>query len=94
MWSSENAVSILDFVGELELWTRAGKIKKAGGRPATRHADRHVRTGGVGQPETTARPTTVSIAHRKHAQGTVRTGVDKRGCGTCPLNARHVPELF
>ena len=27
MWSSENAGSILDFTGELELWTRAGKIK-------------------------------------------------------------------
>lgn len=54
---------------------------QASGRPATRHADRHVRTGGVGQPETTARPTTVSIAHRKHAQGTVRAGVDKRGVG-------------
>ena len=46
MWSSENAGSILDFTGELELWTRAGKIKKAVRRPAARHADRHVRTGG------------------------------------------------
>ena len=46
MWSSENAGSILDFAGELELWTRAGKIKKAVRRPAARHADRHVRTGG------------------------------------------------
>lgn len=27
MWSSENAGSILDFTGELELWTRARKIK-------------------------------------------------------------------
>lgn len=52
MWSSENAGSILDFAGELELWTRAGKIKKAGGRPAARHADRHVRAGGVDQSET------------------------------------------
>lgn len=25
---------------------------QAGGRPAARHADRHVRAGGVGQPET------------------------------------------
>ena len=28
------------------------------------------------------------------AQGTVRAGVDKPGYGTCPLIARHVPELF
>ena len=27
MWSSENAGSILDFTGELELWTRAGKSR-------------------------------------------------------------------
>jgi hypothetical protein len=27
MWSSESAGSILDFTGELELWTRAGNIK-------------------------------------------------------------------
>lgn len=56
MWSSKNAGSILDFTGELELWTRAGKIKisvgQTGGRPAARYADRHVRAGGVGQPET------------------------------------------
>lgn len=52
MWSSENAGSILDFAGELELWTCAGKIKKAGGPSAAGHADRHVRAGGVGQPGT------------------------------------------
>ena len=27
MWSSENARGVLDFNGELELWTRAGHIK-------------------------------------------------------------------
>ena len=32
MWSSENAGSILDFTGELELWTRAGKIKISVGK--------------------------------------------------------------
>lgn len=32
MWSSENADSILDFTGELELWTRAGKIKISVGK--------------------------------------------------------------
>ena len=60
MWLSENAGSILDFTGELELWTRAGKITisvgKQGGRPAARYADRHVRTGGVDQPETKPAP--------------------------------------
>ena len=46
MWSLENAGSILDFAGELELWTHAGKIKKAGGPSAARHADRYLRAGG------------------------------------------------
>lgn len=32
MWSSENAGSILDLTGELELWTRAGKIKISVGK--------------------------------------------------------------
>ena len=32
MWSSENAGSILDFTGELELWTRAGNIKISVGK--------------------------------------------------------------
>ena len=32
MWSSENAGSILDFTGELEMWTRAGKIKISVGK--------------------------------------------------------------
>lgn len=32
MWSSENAGSILDCTGELELWTRAGKIKISVGK--------------------------------------------------------------
>ena len=32
MWSAENAGSILDFAGELELWTRAGKIKISVGK--------------------------------------------------------------
>ena len=32
MWSSENAGSLLDFTGELELWTRAGKIKISVGK--------------------------------------------------------------
>lgn len=63
-------------------------------RPAARHADRHVRTGGVGQPETTARLAKPTNAHRRRAQGIVRAGVDKQWCGTCPLSARHVPELF
>jgi hypothetical protein len=27
MWSSENARGVLDFNGEIELWTRAGHIK-------------------------------------------------------------------
>lgn len=67
---------------------------QAGGRPAARYADCHVRTGGVGQPETTARPAAATNAHRKCAQEAVRAGVDKRGCGTCPLTAGHVPELF
>lgn len=91
MWSSENAGSILDFAGELELWTRAGKIKKAVGPSAARHADHHVRAGGVGQPEV---PAKANNANRTLSWGTVRAGVDKRGCGTCPLIARHVPELF
>lgn len=66
MWSSENTGSILDFTGELELWTRAGKIKISVGKrcPATGHADRHVCAGGVGQPETTARPAAAINAHR------------------------------
>lgn len=64
---------------------------QAGGRPAARHADRHVRAGGVGQPEA---PAKVNNAHRNLCWGTVRAGVDRRGCGTCPLIARHVPELF
>ena len=32
MWSSENTGSILDFTGELELWTRTGKIKISVGK--------------------------------------------------------------
>lgn len=67
---------------------------QARGRPAARYADRHVCVGGVDQPETTTRPAAVINAHRKCAQEAVRAGVDKQWCGTCPLNARHVPELF
>ena len=67
---------------------------QASGRPAARHSDRHVRTGGVRPAGDKPRPAKPCNAHRKHAQGTVRAGVDKRGCGTCPLIARHVPELF
>ena len=37
---------------------------QAGGCPAARHTDRHVRTGGVGQPEA---PATASNAHRMRA---------------------------
>ena len=89
----------MDSVSKLELCTRGGgqsqdSARQAGGRPTARHADRHVCAGGVGQPETAARPATASNAHRTCAHGTVRAGVDKRGCGTCPLIARHVPELF
>lgn len=70
------------------------QCRQTGRRPAARYADCHVRTGGVGQPETTARPAAATNAHRKCAQEAVRVGVDMRGCGTCPLIARHVPELF
>ena len=91
MWSSENAGSILDFTGELELWTRAGKIKISVGKQVdVRRLDMLI-TMCVDQPET---PATASNAHRNLCWDTVRAGVDKRGCGTCPLNARHVPELF
>jgi len=75
-------------------WQDRDSARQAGRRPAARYADCHVRTGGVGQLETTARPAKSTNAHRKRAQGAVRAGVDKQACGTCPLNARHVPELF
>ena len=98
MWSSENAGSILDFTGELELWTRAGTIKVSVGKQVdVRRLDMLIAMcvlGGVGQPETTARPATATNAHRNLCWGAARACVDKRECGTCPLIARHVPELF
>ena len=75
-------------------WQDQDSATQAGRRPAAGHADRHVCAGGVGQPGTTTRPATASNAHCTRAQCAVRAGVDKRGCGTCPLVARHVPELF
>ena len=75
-------------------WQGQDSARQTSGRPAARYADRHVRTGGVGQLEMTTRPAKASNAHRMRAQEAVRAGVDKRGCGTCPLIARHVPELF
>ena len=75
-------------------WQDRDSARQAGRRPAARYADRHVCVGGVDQPETTTRSAAAINAHRKCAQEAVRAGVDKRGCGTCPLIARHVPELF
>ena len=72
-------------------WQDQDSVGQTGRRPAARHADRHVCVGGVGQPEAPAR---LRNAHRNLCWGTVRAGVDRRGCGTCPLIARHVPELF
>ena len=98
MWSSENAGSILDFTGELELWTRAGKIKISVGKQVdVRRLNMLIAMcvlGGGRPARDKTRPAKASNAHRTRAQGAVRAVVDKRGCGTCPLIARHVPELF
>jgi len=60
MWSSENAGSILDFTGELELWTRAGKIKISVGKQVdVRRLNMLIAMcvlGGVDQPETKPAP--------------------------------------
>ena len=76
--------------GAVYAWGQSqDSARQAGRHPAVRYADRHVCVGGVDQPETTTRPAKPTNAHRKRAQGAVRAGVDKRGCGTCPLIARH-----
>ena len=85
-WSSVHYGS----VNKLELWTIAGKVGIVTGKQVdVRRFDMLIAmcAGGVGQPETAARPATASNAHRKCAQEAVRAVVDKRGCGTCPLTA-------
>ena len=94
MWSSESAGSILDFTGELELWTRAGNIKIS---VDVRRLDMLIAMcvlRGSRPAGDKARLAKASNVNRNLCWGTVRAGVDRRGCGTCPLIARHVPELF
>ena len=58
---------------------------------AARFADCFVCSGKLDQLDTELK---VTNAYLHVCWGTAQAGVDKRGCGTCPLIARHVPELF
>ena len=81
--------------GAVYAWGQSqDSARQTGRRPAARYADRHVRTGGVDQPETKPAPPRQAMHTARYPGTAARAGVDKRGCGTCPLIARHVPELF
>ena len=51
--------------GAVYAWGQSqDSARQTGRRPTARYADRHVCAGGVGQPETTTRPTKADNAHR------------------------------
>ena len=97
MWSLENAGSILDFTGELELWTCAGKIKISVGKQVdVRRLDMLIAMCVLGE-QTSRRQNPPRHGNQRTPQpmlGRRAGGRRYAGCGTCPLTAGHVPELF
>lgn len=81
MWSSENAGSILDFTGELELCTRAGKIKISVGKQVdVRRLDILIAMcvlGELDQPETNPAPP----SHATHT-----ASMPKAPCGRASIS--------